>query len=79
MKKIEKLFKKISKVDRGRLLNIIETLISKDISSFNIKKVTDTDFFRLKSGRFRIIFHYEKKVLIIDSIKIRNEKTYKRL
>ena len=43
----------------------------------NIIKIEDTDFFRLKKRKFRIIFHYNNKDIIIDSIKLRNEKTYK--
>jgi mRNA-degrading endonuclease RelE of RelBE toxin-antitoxin system len=43
----------------------------------DIKKIKGTDFLRLRKGRFRIIFHYNKNNVIIDSVKIRNENTYK--
>lgn len=78
MEKIEKLLKKISREDRERLLKIIERLLNKNKKGLQIKKVKDTDFFRLRSGRFRIIFHYDKSDnVIIDSIQLRDGNTYK--
>lgn len=79
MDKIEKLLRKISQKDRKRLLKIIELLISKRTTNLNISKIKNSDFFRLRSGQYRIIFHKEQKEVIIDSIKIRNEKTYQGL
>lgn len=77
MDEIEKLFRKISKKDRGLLQKIILDLL--DGAKFlNIKKLRDSDFYRLKKGKFRIIFHYDsKKQIIIDSVRIRREDTYK--
>jgi mRNA-degrading endonuclease RelE of RelBE toxin-antitoxin system len=79
MDKIEKLLRKISKKSREKLFIIIEKLLKKENKSLNIKKLKGTSFYRLRSGRFRIIFHYEGKnrEIVIDSIKIRNENTYK--
>ncbi|MBU1045683.1 type II toxin-antitoxin system RelE/ParE family toxin [Patescibacteria group bacterium] len=79
MKGIEKLLKKINKQDRQRLLGVTEKLIQGEEKGLNIRKVTDSDFYRLRSGRFRIIFHYDKKEIIIDSIKLRDKNTYRRL
>lgn len=79
MDKIEKLFRKISQKSREQLLLVISKLLSGQKTGLNIKKLKGTDFFRLRSGRFRIIFHYEdnSKEIIIDSIKLRDENTYK--
>ena len=79
MDKIEKLFRKISQKSREQLLLVISKLLSGQKAGLNIKKLKGTDFFRLRSGRFRIIFHYEdnSKEIIIDSIKLRDENTYK--
>jgi len=79
MKGIEKLLRKISKKDRQRLLEVVEKLIQGKIKGLNIRKVTNSDFYRLRSGRFRIIFHYDKKEIIIDSIRLRDKNTYKGL
>lgn len=77
MDKIQKLLRKISIKDRKKLLMIIEKLAVGQISGFDVKKIINTDFYRLRSGRFRIIFHKDKNEIIIDGIKLRNEKTYK--
>jgi len=79
MDKIEKLLRKISQKNREQLLVIISKLLAGQKNSLDIKKIQSTDFYRLRSGRFRIIFHYEgrSKEIIIDSIKLRDENTYK--
>jgi len=79
MKKIEKLLRKINKEDRKRLLEIIEELLTGSQKELDIKKIKDSDFYRLRKGRFRIIFHYYKRDIIIDSIRLRDKDTYKGL
>lgn len=77
MDEIEKLFRKISKKDRLLLKNIISDLL-KNKKFLNTKKLKDSDFYRLKKGKFRIIFHYDsQKEIIIDSVRIRREDIYK--
>ena len=77
MNNLKKLFSKISKKERNLLMDILNKLVAGNHAGLDIIKVKDSDFFRLKKGRFRIIFHYYQKDIIIDSVKIRNEKTYK--
>lgn len=79
MDKIEKLFKKISQGDRKRFIIIVEKIIKNDLKGLNIQKIKKTDFFRVRKGKFRIIFHKDSqtKKAIIDSIKLRREDTYK--
>ncbi len=77
--RLEKLFKKITTKERGILSDILQDLIAGKKKDFNIVKIVNSDLYRLKKGRFRIIFHYEDKEIIIDSIRIRNEDTYKKL
>ena len=76
MDKIKKLLMKISRFDREKLLQTVEKLISND-KSLNIVKIKNTDLYRVRCGKFRIIFHKEKNEIVVDSIKMRNEKTYK--
>ena len=78
MDKIEKLIRKISRQDRDRLLGIVERLKSNKLENLDIKKIKNTDFYRVRSGNFRIIFHWQGKPreVIVDSIRIRNEGTY---
>ena len=78
MDHIAKLFRKISKKDRESLKSLVLLLQdTKERKKLNIKKLQNSDFYRIRKGRFRIIFHLEKKNVIIDSIKLRNENTYK--
>jgi len=79
MDKIEKLLRKISQKDRQRIFKLIEALVENRRTGLDIIKISNSDFYRLKSGNFRIIFHYEKSEVIIDAIKLRNENTYKNL
>ncbi len=78
MNKIEKLLLKVSEKDRKNLLKVLEAIISGD-QNLKIIKIKNTDFFRLRFKKFRIIFHKENNEIIIDSIKLRNENTYKNL
>jgi len=77
MDKIEKLFRKLSEKERESIADIVEKLVAGKSAGLNIEKIEGTDFFRAKKGRLRVIFHYVKKSAIIDSIKLRNERTYK--
>ena len=78
MDKIKKLLQKIGQKDRQRLLSLIADLIAEK-SGLNIQKIKSSDFYRLRSGRFRVIFHKDakSKKVIIDSIKLRDKDTYK--
>lgn len=78
MNKIEKLLNKISKKDREALLLVIETLLTQNnISRLKPIKLKGLELYRIRKGNFRIIFHKEHGELIIDSVKVRSEKTYK--
>ncbi len=77
MDKIEKLLRKISKKQRENFLSIIEKLLNNNKKGLDIKKIKKTDFYRLRAGRFRIIYHKEDKEIVVDSIKLRDESTYK--
>ncbi len=80
MDAIEKLFRKIGRKDRGRIILLIEALLGNKLPSNNdIKKIKDTDMYRLRTGRFRILFYYEPKTKepIIINITLREKDTYR--
>ena len=77
MDKIAKLLKKINAKERAELLALIERLVAND-RTLPVIKLKNTDFYRLRYKNFRIIFHKDGEV-VIDSIKMRNENTYKNL
>lgn len=76
MDRLEKLFRKITIKDKNLLDSLVKQLLSGD-KGLHIKKLEKSDFYRCRKGRFRIIFHYERGDIIIDSIRLRNEDTYK--
>ena len=78
MRDREKLLRKISKKERQALLAITDILLGKNHKGLSIKKLSGSDFYRLRKGTFRIIFHYnEHSDVVIDSIRLRKEDTYK--
>jgi mRNA-degrading endonuclease RelE of RelBE toxin-antitoxin system len=81
MDHIKKLFKKISKKERKSLVSLVSLLsTNKGRKSLKASKLQGSDLYKLRKGRYRIIFHLDKnKKAVIDSIKLRNEKTYKKL
>jgi mRNA-degrading endonuclease RelE of RelBE toxin-antitoxin system len=75
---IAKLFKKISKKERESLRLLSQSLQDKkEWKALNVKRLQNSDFYRARKGRFRIIFHIESGDVVIDSIKLRNENTYR--
>ena len=77
MQEHEKLFRKISAKERVLLADITNQLRSGDHRGLTIKKLKGGDFYRLRKRNFRIIFHYEDGAVEIDSIRLRDEKTYR--
>jgi len=76
MDELQKLFQKVLPKERKRLLEISRQL-ENSTEGFNVVKLKGSDFFRARKARWRFIFHYENHVLIIDNIRLRDEKTYK--
>lgn len=73
----EKLFRKISAKERVLLNDTVRQLLSGDHTGLAVKKLKNSDFYRLRKRKFRIIFHYENGSVVIDSIRLRDEKTYR--
>ena len=76
MDKLAKLFRKLAPKERAQLLAYSKQL-EVSVSGFNVKKLKGSDFYRGRKGRWRFIFHYEGNEIIIDSIRLRDEKTYR--
>lgn len=79
MDRIQKLFSRLSHKERLRLQSFIDGLLhSGSFRDAHVKKLKGSDLFRARKGKFRIIFHYDQsKDMVIDSVRIRNESTYK--
>lgn len=78
MNETEKLLRKISKKERDELLALIDALdIKKERDLLHPIKLKGTDLYRIHKGKIRIIFHFQDGNAITDSVRFRNEKTYR--
>ena len=78
MNETEKLLRKISRRERDELLAVIDSLdIESERQRLQPIKLKGSDLYRVRVGRFRIIFHIENGIAITDAVRLRNEKTYK--
>jgi mRNA-degrading endonuclease RelE of RelBE toxin-antitoxin system len=76
MDELEKLFRKLSKKERDQL-TVYSAELEKSPENFSVTKLKGSDFYRARKGRWRFIFHYEGKEVVIDNIRLRDEKTYR--
>lgn len=78
MNETEKLLRKVSKQERDELLALVDVLdIKKERDRLHPIKLKDSNLYRIRKGKFRIIFHFENNKAITDSVRFRNEKTYR--
>jgi mRNA-degrading endonuclease RelE of RelBE toxin-antitoxin system len=75
---IVKFLARVTDSERILLTKLIEAIVADTISTGDIKKLSGSaDVFRLRKGKFRIIYRKNKKEITIISINRRNEKTYR--
>lgn len=79
MNDTEKLLRKISQRERDVLLVAVDSL---DIPHerallMPIKLTGSKNMYRVRVGKFRIIFHLKNEAAVVDAVRLRNEKTYK--
>ena len=79
MDKIEKLLRKAKKADRERLLLVLQTVREGKLEGLHVKRLTNSPFYRIRVGDFRIIFSIdqENKRILIESVSSQDEQTYK--
>ncbi len=78
MNEIEKFLQKRLLRERRQIERLVDDIICGD-SRVKVEKIKNTDFYRAKRGKFRVIFHKEGKGIVVDSIRFRNDNTYKNL
>ncbi len=75
---ITKFLAKVTSEERKLLSKIIEELLTDKMSArYGKKLVGSKDIFRIRKGKFRIIFKKTKTDCIILSVDQRSEKTYR--
>jgi mRNA-degrading endonuclease RelE of RelBE toxin-antitoxin system len=78
MNETEKFLRKITREEKGILLSLIDALDTKaERDLLRPIKLKGSDLYRARKGQFRIIFHFENGKAFIDSVRFRNEKTYR--
>ena len=77
MNDIEKLIRKVSPHDKIILLEILRALERGETERFRTKKLSGNNFYKMRKGNFRFMFHYENKAVVVDAVRLRNEKTYR--
>ena len=76
MDELQKLFRKLTKKERLQL-DAYTNALQTDPAGCNVTKLKGSDFYRARKGRWRFIFHYEGTEVVIDNIRLRDEKTYR--
>lgn len=77
MDELEKLLRQAQKKDRERLLRALAALRQGKLDGLEIKKLTNSLLYRVRTGDFRITFSMNGKTIEIESVQRRNEATYK--
>ena len=77
MNDIEKLLRKVHPHDKVVLVETLRALRHGELERFRVEKMSGSDFYKVRKGNFRFVFHYENRAIVIDTIRLRNEKTYR--
>ena len=78
MNETEKFLRKVSRRERDELLALIDSLdVPHERELLQPIKLKGSELYRIRKGKFRIIFHFEKGRAVTDAVRLRNEKTYK--
>ena len=79
MDALAKLFKKLPPEEQRALLQLLKDIANAEKRrSLEMKKLSGGEFYRVRKGNFRVIFHFENDdEVVIDAIRLRNEKTYR--
>jgi mRNA-degrading endonuclease RelE of RelBE toxin-antitoxin system len=78
MDALGKLLKRIPPKEQKRLLSILREVKNVETRKLlDIKKLSDGEHYRARKGNFRIIYHFKDRNAVIDSVRLRNEKTYR--
>jgi mRNA-degrading endonuclease RelE of RelBE toxin-antitoxin system len=80
MNRTEKLLQKLSASARYQIEDVLIKLYANKLEGLNVKKIEGSkDIYRLRVGRYRIIYRQSAGSNELISVTLRNEKTYKGL
>ncbi len=77
MNKLDKFLLKLDRKNRLVIGQVVEKIVSGDVSNFDIKKLKgDKDLYRIRVGKIRIIFNRIDNVTKLQGISFKDENTY---
>lgn len=80
MNKTEKLLQKLNASTRGQIEMALLRLYAGELEGLDIKKIKgSTEIYRLRVGKYRVIYKQLNGRNELVEISLRNEKTYKNL
>ncbi len=77
MNDIEKLLRRVHPHDKIILVETLRLLRQGETFELRIEKVSGSDFYKTRKGNFRFVFHYEGDAIVVDTVRLRSEKTYR--
>lgn len=77
MNDIEKLLRRVQPYDKVVLVEALRALRHGELERFRVEKMSGSDFYKVRKGNFRFVFHHEGAAIVVDTVKLRNEKTYR--
>ena len=80
MEQIQKQWQKIPAKERAKIREIFLKLKNRDFQDSDRKKLKGYDYiFRVRAGKYRIIYFDDGQEIVLKYLKRRNERTYKEL
>jgi mRNA-degrading endonuclease RelE of RelBE toxin-antitoxin system len=80
MDQIKKQWNKINEKDREKIREIFEQLNQRNFKNLKREKLQGYDnIYRIRVGKYRIIYFDDKQQIILKYLKKRDEKTYREI
>jgi len=78
--KIQKALNKFSKIEKEIVKKILLKIKSGKFNNLDLKKLKGrNDIYRIRKGKIRIIYRFEKEDIYLMAVERRNDKTYKNI
>jgi len=78
MDRIDKQLRAIPRGDRARIEQAIAALVARDFTGLDRRKLKGYEcIYRVRTGRYRIIYFDDGEEIILKAIKRRDESTYR--
>lgn len=78
--RIRKLLKQLAPKESAQLANLIELVIENNLRDLDLKKLKGLDdVYRVRKGKFRIIFRKTPTATLIIALERRSDNTYKKI